>query len=101
MGMSSNVQAPSASAAGGFDIPSFSSPLVQTHAQEMILPATLANTVRDMALVYAQSRGADAPSGPAPVIQVSGVSVGDWAMVNRRELADAMARANKDRLRRG
>lgn len=38
-----------ASAAGGYDIPSGVNPVVQTHAREMILPATLADTVRNMA----------------------------------------------------
>jgi hypothetical protein len=35
-----------ASAAGGFDIPAGVNPLVQTHAQEMILPASIANPLR-------------------------------------------------------
>lgn len=37
-----------ASAAGGFDIPSGINPLTQLHAQEMVLPAPLANSVREM-----------------------------------------------------
>lgn len=36
------------SAAGGFDIPSGVNPLVQTHAEEMILPARIANPMRKM-----------------------------------------------------
>ena len=35
-----------ASAAGGFDIPAGVNPLVQAHAQEMILPASIANPLR-------------------------------------------------------
>jgi len=44
LGYESNVS----SAAGGFDIPSGINPVVQTHAEEMILPAELANKVRGM-----------------------------------------------------
>jgi hypothetical protein len=35
-----------ASAAGGYDIPAGLNPLVQAHAQEMILPASIANPLR-------------------------------------------------------
>ena len=38
-----------ASAEGGYDIPSGVNPLVQTHAEEMILPARIANPLRSMA----------------------------------------------------
>jgi hypothetical protein len=38
-----------ASAAGGYDIPSGVNPLTQLHEREMVLPANLADTVRDMA----------------------------------------------------
>ncbi len=37
-----------ASAAGGYDIPAGVNPLVQTHAEEMILPAELSNKIRGM-----------------------------------------------------
>jgi hypothetical protein len=40
---------PMASAAGGYDIPAGVNPIVQTHAEEMILPAKYANVIRDMA----------------------------------------------------
>jgi hypothetical protein len=36
------------SAEGGFDIPAGVNPLVQAHAQEMILPAEQANAIREM-----------------------------------------------------
>jgi hypothetical protein len=39
----------SASAAGGYDIPGTINPIVQTHAREMILPAKLSDTIRNMA----------------------------------------------------
>ncbi|HET6330033.1 MAG TPA: hypothetical protein VFF76_04520 [Holophagaceae bacterium] len=38
-----------ASAAGGYDIPAGVNPLVQTHAEEMILPAGISNMFRGMA----------------------------------------------------
>jgi hypothetical protein len=38
---------PAASAAGGFDIPAGVNPLTQLHAREMVLPAPVADTVRD------------------------------------------------------
>ena len=37
------------SGAGGYDIPPGLNPLVQAHAEEMVLPAPLANTIRYMA----------------------------------------------------
>lgn len=40
------------SAAGGFDIPSGVNPLTQLHEQEMVLPARLANPLRDMLSNY-------------------------------------------------
>lgn len=36
------------SAAGGFDVPAGVNPITQLHAQEMVLPARLANPLRDM-----------------------------------------------------
>ena len=41
--------APSFSAAGGFDIPNGSNPIVQTHSEEMILPKGYADVIRNMA----------------------------------------------------
>jgi hypothetical protein len=40
---------PMASASGGYDIPAGLNPIVQAHAEEMILPAKHANVIRDMA----------------------------------------------------
>ena len=40
--------APMASAAGGFDIPSGVNPVTQLHQREMVLPADLADNVRNM-----------------------------------------------------
>jgi hypothetical protein len=46
-----------ASAAGGFDIPPGVNPVTQLHAQEMVLPARLANPMRSMMDDYAASKG--------------------------------------------
>jgi len=46
-GMKSSV--PTASAAGGYDIPGTVNPIVQAHAREMILPARYADVIRGMA----------------------------------------------------
>ncbi len=48
-----------ASAAGGYDIPSGVNPLVQAHAEEMILPARIANPLRSM---LGQMQGAQTPA---------------------------------------
>lgn len=48
------------SAAGGYDIPSGINPVVQAHAEEMILPAPLANVIRGM------EKSGSAPTGSAP-----------------------------------
>jgi hypothetical protein len=51
-----------ASAAGGYDIPAGLNPLAQLHAQEMVLPATLANPMRSLLTNYAGANGGDAAS---------------------------------------
>ena len=51
-----------ASAAGGYDIPAGVNPLTQLHAQEMVLPARLANPMRDMLASFG-SGGAPASAG--------------------------------------
>ncbi len=48
MGFAS-MMAPTASAAGGYDIPAGVNPLTQLHAREMVLPAKQADVIRDMA----------------------------------------------------
>ena len=52
-----------ASAAGGYDIPSGINPLVQTHAEEMILPANIANPLRSLAANYNGSNDNDYSGG--------------------------------------
>lgn len=84
------------SAAGGYDIPSGVNPMVQTHAQEMILPATLASTVRDMATVYSQVRGGQGGGGGDMNISLRGASAGDFFLLHKSELVKAMKAARRD-----
>jgi len=88
--------APMASAAGGFDIPTGLNPLVQTHAREMILPATLGDTVRDMAQVYAGGRGAGGGGGGDVHFSPRGASVGDFFLVHKSDLVKALKAARRD-----
>lgn len=87
-----------ASAAGGFDIPSGLNPVTQLHAQEMVLPAHLANAVRDMA------KGGGGGGGPTVVnIQaLDGPGVGRVLRGNERQVAKVfreLARDGKGRRR--
>ena len=54
----------SVAAAKGFDIPAGVNPVTQLHQEEMVLPADLANAVRDMA-------GGGGGGGTPPVINIS------------------------------
>jgi hypothetical protein len=71
------------SAAGGFDIPAGLNPVTQLHAQEMVLPAHLANAVRSMA-------GGGATGGTVHIHAVDSVDVGRWA--GRNDNAAALHR---------
>jgi hypothetical protein len=67
----------------------------------MILPATLADTVRDMARVYdGAGPGGGGGTDSAPVQLRVVASMGDWIMANRHDLDRALARVNRDKLRR-
>lgn len=57
-----------ASAAGGYDIPAGVNPMTQLHAQEMVLPARLANPMRDMLA----GGGGPWGGGGSPSIDLSG-----------------------------
>lgn len=89
---------PMLAASQGFDIPAGVNPMVQAHQKEMILPATLSDTVRDMAQVYSETKTGAGGAGPAVELRSMG-SFGDWLMVHRQDLGRALARFNKDRLR--
>lgn len=84
------------SAARGFDIPKGLNPMVQTHEEEMILPAHIANPLREM---VAQGVGGGVMGGGSPVViqALDGASV---ERVIRRNPAQA-ARAFADLQRRG
>lgn len=59
------------SASGGFDIPAGVNPMTQLHAEEMVLPAPLANAVRDMA-------GGGSSAGGSMVLQATPLKGGFW-----------------------
>lgn len=77
------------SAAGGFDIPSGVNPMTQLHAQEMVLPADLANRIRGMA-----GGGGGDTHLHVHTMDVKGVR--QFVMDNRDIVADAARRAVKD-----
>lgn len=75
------------SAAGGYDIPAGVNPMVQTHAREMILPAKLADPLRDMLA------GGDAPGKTEiHVHAVDAKSVRDLFTQHGSALVDALKR---------
>ena len=51
------------SAAGGYDIPAGINPITQLHAEEMVLPARLANPMRDMLASFAGAGAGPAAGG--------------------------------------
>ncbi len=83
------------SAAGGFDIPSGLNPLTQLHEEEMVLPADLANPLRQMA----RGSGAGASGGggsAADSAVIRGMPPGEWLMVHRGDLVKALGSAQRD-----
>jgi hypothetical protein len=81
------------SAAGGYDIPSGVNPIVQTHAEEMILPSPLANAVRRMA-----ERGDETASGgsgfaPAPLPHHA---IGDFVLLMRPHFLKMLQGAKRE-----
>ena len=76
------------SAAGGFDIPSGLNPVTQLHAEEMVLPADIANPLRD-------SLGGGRGSGDVN-INVQAAPIGDFFLIHRRELAAALKTARRE-----
>ena len=83
MGAKSSIK----SAAGGFDIPSGLNPVTQLHAEEMVLPADIANPLRD-----SLSGG----GGPAPSIELKGVSAGEFFIASRKELLAVLRSARRE-----
>ena len=82
--------APLASAAGGYDIPGTNNPLIQAHANEMVLPAKHADVIRNLA---------DGGSGGGGNVNVSIEAhpmPGNYFMVHRDQLVKAIKSAVKD-----
>jgi hypothetical protein len=100
-----------ASAAGGYDIPAGINPLVQAHAQEMILPASIANPLRAQlaaASFAAPARAAGSVSGGDTHVHhwnlhgvIDGASLRRVLEANRSDHAAAMESLVRSRNGRG
>lgn len=92
------AMAATAAAAGGFDVPSGMNPVTQLHAEEMVLPAPLANTVRAMA---ANSGGAAAsmPSSSSQTIHIHAVDAKSFERMLRGSNGSAAINVAKDFMR--
>lgn len=78
------------SARGGMDIPAGVNPLTQLHEKEMVLPAHIAQPMRDML-----ANGG--PSGAAPTINLTGHPMpGNYFMIHRDSLVAAINSAHRD-----
>ena len=75
------------SARGGYDIPAGLNPVTQLHAEEMVLPAEQAETIRQLS--------AGGGGGGNVNIEVKGESVGGWLLLHKSELAKAIKAANR------
>lgn len=85
------------SARGGYDIPAGINPLVQTHAEEMILPAQISNGLR--ALIG--EGGAVGGRGDTYILNVDAMdarSFKEYALDNNDVIAAAVRRARRDNL---
>jgi hypothetical protein len=78
------------SAAGGFDIPRGLNPMTQLHEQEMVLPAHIANPLRDSLAQGGQAAG-QGSDGAAVVIHTTG---GDF--IHKRDLAKLLTTMKRD-----
>lgn len=77
-----------ASASGGFDIPSGVNPVTQLHQEEMVLPAHIANPLRD---ALAQGEALGQGGGGTVVINATG---GDF--IHKRDLAKLLTQMRRD-----
>lgn len=92
MGMKSNV--PTASAAGGYDIPAYANPIVQTHAREMILPAKHADVIRNLA----DNEGGTGSGGDTyntHIHAMDAASFGSFLKNNTRQLGAAISHGRR------
>lgn len=89
-GMSAKVP----SASRGFDIPSGLNPLTQLHEQEMVLPAHIANPLRES---LAEGGGGVAGGGGRQAEgQIRGMPPAEWLMVHRGDLVNALKGSQRD-----
>lgn len=79
-----------ASASGGFDIPRGLNPMTQLHEEEMVLPAHIANPLRDSLAQGGPSTGQGGDGAPV-VIQTTG---GDF--IHKRDLAKLLTTMKRD-----
>ncbi len=75
------------SAAGGFSIPSGLNPVTQLHQEEMVLPADIANPLR---------QNLAGGGGGVVNVEVQGASVGDFLLLHKSELVRALKSARRD-----
>lgn len=75
------------SAAAGYDIPAGLNPVTQLHAQEMVLPAEHANTIRELS---------QSPAPAGPPIELHGVSAGEFFIAVRKDLVAALKGAHRE-----
>ncbi|MFZ3141145.1 hypothetical protein [Polaromonas sp.] len=80
-----------ASASGGFDIPSGMNPITQLHQEEMVLPASIANPLRESIDSGSTGGGVRQPEG-----QIRGMPPSEWLMVHRGDLVNALRGAQRD-----
>ena len=80
-----------ASASGGFDIPSGMNPMTQLHEEEMVLPAHIANPMRDML-----SNGG---GGGGSTVNINSTPLrGGFLMMHKDELAKAITALHRDNM---
>jgi len=87
MGARSSVK----SASAGFDIPSGMNPMTQLHEEEMVLPAHIANPMRDMLADGGAGRG-----GGDLNVSIRGASAGDFFMLHKSDFVKALKSARRD-----
>lgn len=83
-----------ASASGGFDIPSGVDPITQLHQEEMVLPASIANPLRES--IDAGTTGGGGAGSRQPEAQIRGMPPSEWLMVHRGDLVNALRGAQRD-----
>lgn len=85
LGLGSGIK----SAAGGFDVPAGLNPMTQLHGSEMVLPADIANPLRD-------SLRGGGTTGRDVVVNLQGVSAGEFFIAVRKDLVAALKNAHRE-----